>query len=291
MREHSKRRIFRFNFILYSYNVTAYAVIFILAVVRCVKIAYCDDKTRLTEHEFCAHLSTPLYIYDFWWFSDPMVLPTFYYLYAFNISMIGVYYSIFCASDSFNCSVFVALAERCKFLAQTAPKALLPDRRGQITPFFAAWIKYHQQYQELVLSGNKIFGPVVFVTHVFAALNAMVYTFLAINDSEDTIRSLSMANLLGLAIQFYMYAYAGQQIINKSEELSRATLTASQVASGAYSDGPARSALCVVMARCCGSKNDEISGLGYFNISMRFYARIMSVSATYILFTQQLNSK
>jgi len=51
-------------------------------------------------------------------------------------------------------------------------------------------------------------------------------------------------------------------------------LTAAQVAAGGLKEGPYRSALLIVMARCCGEKSEEITGLGYFNISMRFYARV-----------------
>jgi hypothetical protein len=65
----------------------------------------------------------------------------------------------------------------------------------------------------------------------------------------------------------------------QSEQLGRAVLTAEQVTSGGLQEGAARSVLLTVMARCCGEKSEEITGLGYFTISMRFYARVRAFSA------------
>jgi hypothetical protein len=62
--------------------------------------------------------------------------------------MVWVYVSIFCVSDAFVCSVMVAVAERCKFLAKIAPEALLPGANGEVTSYCKAWIKYHQQYEQ-----------------------------------------------------------------------------------------------------------------------------------------------
>jgi hypothetical protein len=49
--------------------------------------------------------------------------------------MVWVYVSIFCVSDAFVCSVMVAVAERCKFLAKIAPEALLPGANGEVTSY------------------------------------------------------------------------------------------------------------------------------------------------------------
>ncbi|XP_065349935.1 uncharacterized protein LOC135945916 [Cloeon dipterum] len=134
---------------------------------------------------------------------------------------------------------------------------------------------------------NKAIGPLVLLTHVFAAGNIMVYVFLILKDKELEIRELAFSFLSATAIQFFMYAYWGQQVINKGDELSRATLTANQVAEGAYQDGPARLALMVVMARCCGKSRSAISGMGFFRVSLKFYARIVSLSLSYLLIVLQ----
>jgi len=105
-------------------------------------------------------------VYDFWLPSDPLQPPIYYYAYIFNckiklyygyifliyistlaVAMCLVYLAIFSTSDAFVCSIIVAVAERCKLLVRMAPVALVPGKRGEVTPMFKAWIKYHQQYE------------------------------------------------------------------------------------------------------------------------------------------------
>ncbi|CAB3377679.1 Hypothetical predicted protein [Cloeon dipterum] len=288
MRRKSKKGIVRLSAILYSYNALLVFSTLFSVVIRFTKVAYCDDKRHLNL-EFCESESNPYYLYDFYWFTDPYSTPTFYYLYCYNCLVVVMYILVFCTSDAFTCSSLVALAARGEFLIETAPAALMPGERGQLTPMFKAWIKYHQRYENLLQTVNDVNGPIIFVTHFMAAANIMGYLYLIIKDEQEGLLGTVVSFLVATAIQFFFYAYWGQQIINKNDELSRVVLSADQIASGAYSEGPARTALMIINAKCCGARSGKITGLSYFTIGLRFYATIISASATYLLVILQIS--
>ncbi|XP_059490908.1 uncharacterized protein LOC132205680 [Neocloeon triangulifer] len=287
MRIQSEKKILKFSAILYFYNSILCLRTVLPGIIRMVKVMYCQDKRELNL-SFCARDSTPLFIVDYYWFTDQFQTPTYYYLFSVNLYMIGVYLIIFCTSDAFTCSTMVALVERSNFLVKMAPTALVPKDGSKTTKSFESWVKYHQHYEKLLRSVNEVMGPVILVTHLFAAGNIMVYVYLIIRDKEQEIRELAASFLFVTAIQFFMYAYWGQQVINNGERLSRATLTANQVSENAYHEGPVRNSLLIIMAKCCGSQTTEITGLGFFTVSLRFYARICSLSMSYLLIMLQL---
>ncbi|KAF4525799.1 Odorant receptor 46 [Ephemera danica] len=184
-------------------------------------------------------------------------------------------------TDAFTCSVMLVTAERSAMLARVAPKALLPSQ-GNLTPHFRAWVKHHQHYLGLFSRINTLMGPIIFSVHLFGIINIIVFAYLIMK--VDLFSMLvALAHLASVLLQVYTFANAGQRVIDNSEELGRNTLSAAQVARGGLCEGHARSALLVLVARCSGARPEELSGMGYFTVSVPLFSAVLGASVSFLL--------
>ncbi|KAF4526842.1 Odorant receptor 43 [Ephemera danica] len=237
-------------------------------------------------------------LYHMWWPNKIMELPTYYFilLWQFFCSMISL--TVSCTTDALTCALMLAASERADMLAKTAPRALVPTaNRNTLAPAFRAWIRTHQRYLKMMECLMQVIGPMVFISHTMAFVTFIIISLGVFKASSNSIGdSIMVATMLTITvrglIQLTFMSYSGQKIIDSSARLSRSVVNAAQVQRGLLSRGPNRSALQVLVTRMSvlGDRYAQVSGLGFFTVSMEFFSSVISGSLSYLLVLLQFKS-
>ncbi|XP_059487513.1 uncharacterized protein LOC132203629 [Neocloeon triangulifer] len=280
MRRTSKYKIMKLTITMLVYNAISVLITAILpASERVSRALECEEVKCSREMS-----------YEIWFPTDSHLKPTYYILIIWQMISALIFTAISCSCDAFCCSLTLAASERAAFLAQTAPMALLPGARGQITPIFKTWVKHHQSYLKAVGEINKIMGSLIFLTHGFTGISILAYCYFFMSYPQNPINSVTITTMAGFLVQIFIYSSCGQGLIDQSENLANRVLNASQVARGGLQgSGGARSSLLVVITRLsAGAPPEHVEPLGFFTSSMELFVRLITTSGLYIMILIQL---
>ncbi|KAF4520107.1 Odorant receptor 36 [Ephemera danica] len=289
MRAQSSRTIRRFCRTYFTY--TAFCSLLLVAT-QFISSFFYSERYRFDADNkyFYVDQWRPL-LYEIWlpW-GDPHEWPYYPYVLLWQEFVYLMQSCVNAVTDAFICSLMLAAAERGAFLARVAPRALLPGRDGEVTRMCRAWIRYHQHYLGILTMINKELGPLLLEIQLFGITKVMFNVFLGIVSGE-IIAILAIADAGPLLINLLTFSIAGQKIINASNQLARVTVNAAEIARGGLQLVSLRNLLQVVRARCAATADGCITGLGYFKVSIAFFARVLSAGFTYVLVLNQLKSK
>ncbi|XP_065335199.1 uncharacterized protein LOC135936351 [Cloeon dipterum] len=280
MRSASKMRILKLSVTAVVYNIISVLITAIIpASNRISRALECQEAQCTREMS-----------YEIWFPTDSHLKPTYYFLILWQMLSALVFTAISCSCDAFCFSLVVAASERADFLAQTAPMALVPGTRGQITPIFKTWIKHHQCYLKAVAEINETLGSLIFLTHGFTGVSILAYCYFFMSYPDNPINSVTVMTMAGFLVQIFVYSSCGQRLIDKSENLANRVLNATQVARGGLQgSGGARASLLVVITRLsAGAPPEHVEPLGFFTSSMELFVRLITTSGLYIMILLQL---
>ncbi|KAF4523764.1 Odorant receptor 40, partial [Ephemera danica] len=107
--------------------------------------------------------------------------------------------------------------------------------------------------------------------------------------NDTTMSATIIIVMLEKILQMAIMSYAGQKVIDSSLLLSHSVVSSSQIDTGVLSASRNTSALQVLHTRTSGPIS-KVSGLGFFTVSMEFFASVLSASTTYLLFLLQFKA-
>ncbi|CAB3364260.1 Hypothetical predicted protein [Cloeon dipterum] len=230
--------------------------------------------------------------YEIWWPTDPREMPTYIFIMLWNVLCLLLNIGTFAASNVFIATMMVGISKRAQFLTDIAHVALSNGRSFKRVPqLMKRWIKYHQFYVSLVNEVNSLYGYTLMLDHLCYTYRITYYCYLLVKYS-GTGKQCDMCYYFFMpvfyaVVQLLTQTSAGQLIITKSKELNERVV---KVANHGLitAEGPLRSTLQTLKARCSCGVEEQITGSNLFIVSLWSLLKEFSLVASVLLVLSQI---
>ncbi|XP_065338075.1 uncharacterized protein LOC135938383 [Cloeon dipterum] len=198
----------------------------------------------------------------------------------------------FAASNVFIATMMVGISKRAQFLTDIAHVALSNGRSFKRVPqLMKRWIKYHQFYVSLVIEVNSLCGYTLMLDHLCYTYRITYYCYLLVKYSgtgkQCDMCYYSFMPVFYAVVQLLTQTLAGQLIVSKSKELNERVV---KVANHGLitAEGPLRSTLQTLKARCSCGVEEQITGSNLFIVSLWSLLKEFSLVASVLLVLSQI---